>query len=128
MLTIKLIGRALLLGVIYTISLGCNETTDETTDRTAPGGTDVVPDVTPTTPLDQNANPEDVKITADIRRRIDDARMSLDPEGIKIITLDGKVTLQGHVHTAEEKNQIDQFAKDVAGDGNVTSQLEIETK
>src|SRR5262245_21361154 len=78
------------------------------------------------TPIDQNENKKDVGITAEIRKRVVDTKMSIDAQNIKIITQDGKVTLRGPVKTAEEKGQIEKFALEVAGAGNVDSQIEIE--
>ena len=45
---------------------------------------------------------------------------------MKIITQDGKVTLRGPVRSADEKKQIEQIAGDIAGVGNIDSQLEIQ--
>ena len=78
------------------------------------------------TPLDQNENKADIKITADIRSRVVDTEMSIDAQNVKIITQDGKVTLRGPVHTAAEKAKIEQIATDVAGKDNVDSQLETD--
>ena len=77
------------------------------------------------TPLDQNENKADIKITADIRSRVVDTEMSVDAQNVKIITQDGQVTLRGPVHTAAEKATIEQIANEVAGKGKVDSQLEI---
>ena len=79
------------------------------------------------TPLDQNENKADIKITADIRSRVVDTEMSVDAQNVKIITQDGQVTLRGPVNTADEKAKIEQIANDVAGKGKVDSQLEIVT-
>jgi hyperosmotically inducible periplasmic protein len=78
------------------------------------------------TPIDQNENKKDVGITAEIRKRVVDTKMSIDAQNVKIITQDGRVTLRGPVKTADEKNQIETFAQEVAGAGNVDSQIEIE--
>lgn len=78
------------------------------------------------TPIDQNENKTDVKITADIRMKIvNQEGMSIDARNVKIITQDGKVTLRGPVASEDEKATVEGFAKNVAGDGNVTSQLEV---
>ena len=79
------------------------------------------------TPLNQNENQADIKITADIRSKVVDTEMSVGAQNVKIITQDGKVTLQGPVQTADEKTQIEDIARDVAGKDNVDSQLEIAT-
>jgi osmotically-inducible protein OsmY len=78
------------------------------------------------TPIDQNENKKDVEITAEIRKRVVDTKMSVDAQNVKIITQDGKVTLRGPVKTADEKKQVEMFAHEVAGAGNVDSQIEIE--
>ncbi len=78
------------------------------------------------TPLDQNENKLDIGITADIRKRVVDTKMSVNAQNVKIITQDGKVTLRGPVKTADEKNRIEEIARSVAGENNVDSQLEIE--
>jgi osmotically-inducible protein OsmY len=80
------------------------------------------------TPIDQNENQADIDITARIRQRVVDTEMSVNAQNVKIITQNGKVTLRGPVKSAEEKNQIEQFATEVAGTGNVDSQLEVETQ
>jgi len=78
------------------------------------------------TPIDQNENKTDVDITAEIRRRVIDADLSMNADNVKIITQDRRVTLRGPVKTAAEKSQIEQMAAAVAGAGNVDSQLEVE--
>lgn len=78
------------------------------------------------TPLDQNENKLDIGITADIRKRVVDTKMSVNAQNVKIITQDGKVTLRGPVKTADEKSRIEEIARSVAGENNVDSQLEIE--
>jgi hyperosmotically inducible periplasmic protein len=78
------------------------------------------------TPIDQNENKKDVDITAEIRKRVVDTKMSVSAQNVKIITQDGRVTLRGPVKTAEEKQQIEKFAHEVAGAANVDSQIEIE--
>lgn len=78
------------------------------------------------TPLDQNENDRDIGITADIRKRVVDANLSINAQNVKIITQDGKVTLRGPVKSADEKKMVEDIARDVAGDAKVDSQLEIE--
>jgi hypothetical protein len=77
------------------------------------------------TPIDQNENKEDVRITADIRKRVTDTKMSVDAQNVKIITQDGRVTLRGPVKSDEERNAIEEIATDVAGAENVTNELEV---
>jgi hyperosmotically inducible protein len=77
------------------------------------------------TPMDQSNKPADLKITSDIRRAIvKDDRMSTDAKNIKIITVDGAVTLRGPVKTEQEKAAIEAEAVQLAG-GNVHNELEV---
>lgn len=78
------------------------------------------------TPIDQDENQDDVNLTATIRKTIVNTEgMSVNARNVKIITSKGKVTLRGPVASAEEKEKIEKFAKDAAGEGNVTSELEV---
>jgi hyperosmotically inducible protein len=80
------------------------------------------------TPLDQGEGQQDVSTTADIRKQIIAAKLSMDAQNTKIITRDGKVTLRGPVQSAEEKLRVAQIAAAVAGSDNVNDQLEIKTQ
>ena len=78
------------------------------------------------TPIDQNENRKDIDITANIRKRVVDTKMSVNAQNVKIITQDGKVTLGGPVKSEEEKAQIEKMAHEVAGPANVDNQLEVQ--
>lgn len=80
------------------------------------------------TPLDQNENKTDVKITADIRKQVVAGKMSVDAQNVKIITQDGKVTLRGPVKSDDEKASIEKIAVNVAGADRVDNQLEVALK
>jgi hypothetical protein len=82
-------------------------------------------DSTAKTPFDQFENKADINVTAEIRKRIGDAKMSLNAQNVKIITQDGKVTLRGPVKTVQEKQSIEEIAQAVAGAKKVDSQLEV---
>jgi hypothetical protein len=78
------------------------------------------------TPLNQGTSATDINTTAQIRKEIIAAKnMSVDARNVKIITIDGHVTLRGPVNTAEEKNAIGEIATRIAGAGNVDNQLEV---
>src|SRR4051812_11328616 len=53
------------------------------------------------TPIDQNENKQDMKLTAAIRKQVLDKKMSVDAQNAKIITQDGHVTLRGPVKSEE---------------------------
>ena len=75
---------------------------------------------------DQSESPEDIKVTAAIRRAIvADDSLSMTATNVKIITADGKVTLRGPVKTAAEKTKIAQLAKKNAGKATINNQLEV---
>jgi osmotically-inducible protein OsmY len=81
-----------------------------------------------TTADQQKMNPSDRAITQKIRAEImKDKSLSTYAHNVKIITQDGKVTLKGPVRTQEEKAAVEGKAVTIAGDGNVTSQIEIAT-
>ena len=81
------------------------------------------------TPGDQAENESDRTITRDIRRAIvgDDA-LSLVAENVKIVTVDGVVTLRGPVRDEQEKTLIASKARAIAGVTRVENQLEIITR
>lgn len=73
----------------------------------------------------QGQGKTDVQTTAEIRRHIMDAKMSITAQNVKIICRTGRVTLRGPVNSQDEKDAIGRMATDVAGTGNVDNQLEI---
>ena len=78
------------------------------------------------TPLDQGNSKADVDTTAQIRKEIIAGKnMSVNARNVKIITIDGHVTLRGPVNTAEEKRLIGEIADRIARSENVDNQLEV---
>jgi hyperosmotically inducible protein len=74
----------------------------------------------------QKMNPADRAITQKIRQAIhQDKSLSTYAHNIKVITQDGKVTLRGPVRSEEERSNLEAKAVSVAGQDNVTNQLEI---
>jgi hyperosmotically inducible periplasmic protein len=68
----------------------------------------------------------DREIMREIRKSLtSDKTVSSDAHNVKVIAQQGKVTLKGPVRTEEEKATIVAKAKDVAGAGNVTDELEV---
>jgi osmotically-inducible protein OsmY len=75
---------------------------------------------------DQSNSPEDVKITATIRRAIvKDHSLSATATNVKIITADGTVTLRGPVQNEAEKTKIAELAQSAAGNAKIDNQLEV---
>ena len=94
--------------------------------QTPPDNTKQNKDQTNPTADQQKMNPADRALTQKIRKAIhQDTTLSTYAHNIKIISQDGKVTLRGPVRSEEEKNNIEAKAVAVAGQGNVTDQLEI---
>jgi osmotically-inducible protein OsmY len=79
------------------------------------------------TPGDQGNTDADRAITQKIRQEVVSStnNYSMVAKNIKIITVNGKVTLRGPVDNDGEKTGIDGIAKSVAGGGNVDDQLEV---
>jgi osmotically-inducible protein OsmY len=80
------------------------------------------------TPGDQGNNSTDLNVTQQIRQALmDESNRSVTAKNVKVITTGGKVTLRGPVQDATERSRIEAIAERIAGAGNVTSQLELET-
>lgn len=74
----------------------------------------------------QDMNPSDRAITQKIRKAIHrDKSLSIHGRNIKIFMQDGKVTLRGPVQSEEEKGNLESKAISVAGQQNVSNQLEV---
>lgn len=78
------------------------------------------------TPLDQSESEADRSITKKIRQAImSDSALSTNAKNIKIITINGVVTLRGPVASSQEKDAIARKAIDVQGIVKVDNQLEV---
>ncbi|MBI3867827.1 MAG: PRC-barrel domain-containing protein [Verrucomicrobia bacterium] len=80
------------------------------------------------TPLDQGGNKADLETTRKIRKDIL-ARdgLSRNARNIKIITMNGQVTLRGPVNTAGEKQIVEEIANQAVPRNSVVSQIEVKT-
>jgi hyperosmotically inducible periplasmic protein len=75
---------------------------------------------------DQSENEADRTISQNIRKSLtSDDSLSTNAKNVKVITVDGKVTLRGPVKSDQEKAAIAAKAQQVAGVKNVDNQLEI---
>jgi len=71
----------------------------------------------------------DVELTRKVRQElVNDKSLSTDARNVKIITLNGVVTLRGPVDSAAEKEKVDSLAKKVSGVKKVENQTEVKTK
>jgi hyperosmotically inducible protein len=74
----------------------------------------------------QKENRSDRDITQQIRQSIvKDKSLSTYAHNVKIVTQNGQVTLKGPVRSEDEKRAIEAKATEVAGESNVTSELNI---
>jgi hyperosmotically inducible protein len=81
------------------------------------------------TPVDQSNKPEDLNITRQLRKSIvDDKSLSTNAKNIKIITVDGKVTLRGPVSNEQERANIAARAGQIAGASNVNDELQVKAE
>lgn len=77
------------------------------------------------TPVDQGNGEIDLRITQQIRQAVmADNSLSFTAKNVKIITLNGTVTLRGPVNTAAERSAIEAAARRVAG-AQVDNQIEV---
>lgn len=76
---------------------------------------------------DQQKNSEaDVELTRKIRRAITkDKSLSTYAHNVKIISMNGEVTLKGPVKNEKEKSQIETMAAEVAGKDKVKNEIEV---
>ena len=80
------------------------------------------------TPLDQGNSQADIDTTVQIRKEIiAGENMSVNAKNVKIITLNGHVTLRGAVNSEEEKKLIGEIADRSPHSGTVDNQLEVAT-
>ncbi len=77
----------------------------------------------------QKNNRSDRDITQQIRQSImNDKSLSTYAHNVKIVTQGGQVTLKGPVRSEDDKKAIEAKATEVAGDGKVTSELNIKSQ
>jgi hyperosmotically inducible periplasmic protein len=77
----------------------------------------------------QSNDPRDLKLTQSIRRSvIADKTLSIDAHNVKIVTVNGHVTLNGVVRTDAEKSAVIAKAVSVAGADNVLDALKVAPK
>lgn len=75
---------------------------------------------------DQSESAADRAITQKIRQLIvKEETLSINGKNVKIITINGKVTLRGPVNSEKEKAMIGNKAKEVSGVSSVDNQLEV---
>jgi hyperosmotically inducible periplasmic protein len=74
----------------------------------------------------QKENPTDRAITQKIRQAlVKNKTLSQYAHNVKVITVNGAVTLKGPVRTAKEKKIVEKEAARIAGKGNVASEIEV---
>jgi hyperosmotically inducible periplasmic protein len=78
------------------------------------------------TPGDQSESEADRTLTQQIRRAVvSDDSLSTMAKNVKIITVEGLVTLRGPVQNPREKETIEAKAQQIAGIDKVDNQLEV---
>lgn len=78
------------------------------------------------TAQDQGHSKQDIDLTQKIRQQVvKHSEFSTDAKNIKIISLNGIVTLKGPVKSTKEKNEIEKIATKIAGTSKVMSQIEV---
>lgn len=78
------------------------------------------------TPQDQSEKKSDVRLTQKIRKEITrNDNLSTNAKNIKIMTIDGHVTLRGPVNTKAEKETVCNIARRIAGEDHVTDLVEV---
>ena len=75
---------------------------------------------------DQSNNPADVALTRRIRQEVMNRNLSTSAKNVKIITINGQVTLKGEVASANERQSIEEIATQTAGHSNVRDEIMIQ--
>jgi len=74
----------------------------------------------------QKENRSDRELSRQIRRAlVKDKSLSTYAHNVKVVVQNGQATLKGPVRSEEEKKAIEAKATEVAGEGKVTSKLEV---
>ena len=125
--SIKLLQSLLPLGsLVFCVFLMAIPALSQDNQQTAPDNTKTNKDQVGPTADQQKMNPSDRAVTQKIRKAIhEDQSLSTYAHNIKVITQDGKVTLRGPVRSEEEKNKLEAKAVSIAGQENVTNQLDV---
>ncbi len=116
-------NKLLTLALVPLLLVGCERSRDvDNTERNVRDR-----DMKTLTPGDQKEDAVDRTITQNIRKAImADSTLSANAENIKIITINGRVTLRGVVNSDAEKASIQDKAQAVVSSaGNVDNQLEV---
>lgn len=74
----------------------------------------------------QGGNKQDRELTQKIRQAVyNDKSLSTNAHNVKIITVNGVVTLKGPVKSEQEKKVVEELAAQIAGKGNIKSEIGI---
>lgn len=74
----------------------------------------------------QSENQQDRELTQKIRQAVmKDKDLSMNAHNVKIITVDGMVTLKGPVESEQEKKAIEELATEAAGKDKIKSEITI---
>lgn len=110
-------------------SLTLAQSPDTSTDNTKINKAPVNSTAKSSTADGQNNARTDLQITQQIRKAvIADKSLSAYGHNVKIVTVNGAVTLNGTVRNADEKSNILMKAQAVVGDGHVTDETKIKAK
>lgn len=75
---------------------------------------------------EQGGSESDRETTKNIRRELmKNDSLTSTAKNVKVITIGGKVTLRGPVHSEQEKTAVAAAAEKMVGKGKVTNQLEV---
>ncbi len=115
---------AALLGALWINPITLSAQQDSSSDNTKVNKRDRSK-AEPTADQGKN-NTSDRETMRKIRKALmEDKSLSAYAHNVKVIAQHGKVTLKGPVHSEEEKRAVEQKASEVAGEGNVSSEITV---
>ena len=119
----------LILTVMFLSTVSLAQTLDAPADNSKINKAPVNSSVKSSTADGQSNAAADLQITQQIRKAvIADKSLSTYGHNVKIVTVNGAVTLNGTVRSTAEESNIVTKAKTVAGDARVTDDLKVASK
>lgn len=108
-------------------TIGWAETGSSAPDNSAVNARDQNPEAV--TAGQQSNSKSDLELTRQIRRAVvKNDSLSMMAHNVKIICVNGSVTLRGPVKTNEEKTTVADIARNIAGTDRVDNQLEVKNQ
>jgi hyperosmotically inducible protein len=120
------LSRLAAAGLMACVMIGCGDREPTTTAATDTARNERDAGGNTITPLDQSESAADRETTRKIREAlVEHDGLSTNAKNVKVVTVDGAVTVRGPVSNPAEKATVVALAQQVAGPHKVVDQLEV---